>query len=58
MRKIELTKEKRERIREINERCRLKTLMESNMPEIDRSSIVVVVNDELIKMPKLYSDRL
>jgi len=56
MNKIVISEEKRRRIQELNDQCRLRHLMESHLPTKINESIVVMIDDNLIKMPKKYCD--
>lgn len=57
MKKMELSPEKIAKIREFNEICRLKALMESVNPRPIEENIVVMHNGKLIDMPKRYAKK-
>ena len=57
MKKIELSLDRLAKIREFNEICRLKLLMESVNPRPIEENIVVNYNGKLIDMPKRYAKK-
>ena len=57
MKKNELSPERLAKIREFNEICRLKLLMESVNPRPIEENIVVSYNGKLIDMPKRYAKK-
>ena len=54
MKERKVSTERLAKIREFNEICRLKALMESVNPEPVQESVTVMYNGRLIDMPKKY----
>ena len=57
MQERSVSKERLAKIREFNEICRLKRLMESVNPEPIQESVTVMYNGRLVDMPKKYVDK-
>lgn len=54
MKSHKISEERRAKIHEFNEICRLKALMESVNPEPIQESVTVMYNGRLVDMPKKY----
>ena len=54
MKNHKISEERLAKIREFNEVCRLKALMESVSPEPIQENIVIMYNGKLIDIPKKY----
>jgi len=53
-----ISDEKRRKIYEFNERCRLKNLLESvSGQSVVNENVVVMINGMLIDMPKVYAEK-
>jgi putative transposon-encoded protein len=54
--KHEVDNEKRQKIKEFNEQCRLKQMLESvNNAELVEESVAVLINGHLVDIPKRYT---
>lgn len=57
MKEHTVSEERLAKIREFNEICRLKSLMESVMPQTVQENVTIMYNGRLVDMPKKYVDK-